>query len=113
VYGPAHETIPTPSTRLSERDNIRIEELGVQFDVLDIPGHTTGHIAYYGGKLLSCGDTLFACGRGRVFESTREQMWAASSKLAAPPVDTLVYCGHEYTLSNIRFALAADPKTQR
>lgn len=112
VYGPAHETIPTLSTRLSEGDNISIEALGAEFTVLDIPGHTAGHIAYYGGKLLFCGDTLFACGCGRLFEGTPEQMWTSLSKLAALPGDTQVYCGHEYTLANIRFARAADPNNE-
>ncbi len=69
-------------------------------------------IAYYGGKLLFCGDTLFACGCGRLFEGTPEQMWTSLSKLAALTGDTQVYCGHEYTLANIRFAKAADPNNE-
>jgi hydroxyacylglutathione hydrolase len=109
VYGPARENISTLTTRLQQGDRVRIDELNVEFDVLDIPGHTAGHIAYYGGKLLFCGDTLFACGCGRLFEGTAAQMWASLSKLAALPGDTAVYCGHEYTLSNLRFARAADP----
>jgi len=77
--------------------------------VIDVPGHTRAHIAYYGSKLLFCGDTLFACGCGRVFEGTPAQLYASLSKLAALPDDTLVYCGHEYTLANIRFARAVEP----
>jgi hydroxyacylglutathione hydrolase len=77
--------------------------------VMDVPGHTRGHIAYYGHGALFCGDTLFACGCGRLFEGTADQMWASLCKLAALPGDTLVYCAHEYTQSNIRFALAVEP----
>jgi hydroxyacylglutathione hydrolase len=109
VYGPAHEKISTLTTRLQQGDRVKIDELGSELEVLDIPGHTAGHIAYYGGKLLFCGDTLFACGCGRLFEGTAAQMWSSLSKLAALPGDTAVYCGHEYTLSNLRFAQAADP----
>jgi len=72
------------------------------FEVLDIPGHTRAHIAYYGSNMVFCGDTLFACGCGRVFEGTPQQLYASLEKLAALPDDTLVYCGHEYTLANIR-----------
>ena len=79
------------------------------FSVLDIPGHTRAHVAYYGLGSLFCGDTLFACGCGRVFEGTPAQMLASLSKLAALPDETRVYCGHEYTLANIRFARAVDP----
>jgi hydroxyacylglutathione hydrolase len=73
-----------------------------------VPGHTRGHIAYYGGGALFCGDTLFGCGCGRLFEGTAPQMWSSLSRLASLPGDTLVYCAHEYTLSNIRFALAVE-----
>jgi hydroxyacylglutathione hydrolase len=74
-----------------------------------VPGHTRAHIAYYGSKLLFCGDTLFACGCGRVFEGTPPQLYASLARLAALPEDTLVYCAHEYTMSNIRFARAVEP----
>jgi hydroxyacylglutathione hydrolase len=109
VWGPAAESIPTVSHSLREKDEVWIEPLELQLEVLDVPGHTAGHIAYYGGTLLFCGDTLFAAGCGRVFEGTPAQMWTSLSKLAALPPDTRVYCGHEYTLSNLRFARAADP----
>jgi hydroxyacylglutathione hydrolase len=74
-----------------------------------VPGHTAIHVAYYGGKSLFCGDTLFGCGCGRVFDGSCELLYASLQKLAQLPDDTLVYCGHEYTLDNIRFALSIDP----
>jgi hydroxyacylglutathione hydrolase len=80
--------------------------------VLDIPGHTAGHIAYYGANLLFCGDTLFACGCGRLFEGTAQQMYISLQKLAKLPDVTLVYCGHEYTLANIHFAKEVEPGNQ-
>ena len=109
VYGPRNESIPDLSYRLSEGDHVSVPSLGLEFDVLDIPGHTSGHIAYYGANLLFCGDTLFACGCGKLFEGTAQQMYASLQKLSSLPDATLVYCGHEYTLANIRFAKAADP----
>jgi hydroxyacylglutathione hydrolase len=80
--------------------------------VLGIPGHTAGHIAYYGPNLLFCGDTLFACGCGRLFEGTPQQMVQSLEKLSDLPNDTQVYCGHEYTLNNIRFARVVEPGNQ-
>jgi hydroxyacylglutathione hydrolase len=110
VYGPKNEPIATLTRAVGGGDKVEIPELGASFDVLDIPGHTRAHIAYYGGGALFCGDTLFACGCGRVFEGTPEQMHASLSKLAALPNETLVYCGHEYTLANIDFARAVEPE---
>lgn len=109
VYGPRNETIPTLTRRLGEGDKISLPEFSLEFRVLDIPGHTAGHIAYYGANLLFCGDTLFACGCGKLFEGTASQMVSSLTKLASLPDETLVFCGHEYTLANIRFAKAADP----
>ncbi|HSS45865.1 MAG TPA: hydroxyacylglutathione hydrolase [Burkholderiales bacterium] len=109
VYGPRHESISTLTHRLVEGDRVTVPQLGLEFTVLDIPGHTAGHIAYYGANLLFCGDTLFACGCGKLFEGTARQMYTSLQKLVALPDETLVYCGHEYTLANIRFAKAADP----
>lgn len=109
VFGPAGETIPAITHRLREGDRARIEALGLDFAVLDIPGHTAGHIAFVGGGMLFCGDTLFSVGCGRIFEGTPPQMLASLMKLAALPGPTRVYCGHEYTLANIRFAQAAEP----
>ena len=109
VFGPALEKIPGITRPLREGDNIEVPGVGLHLRVFDVPGHTAGHIAYYGDGVLFCGDTLFSCGCGRLFEGTAAQMHSSLSKLAALPGDTLVYCGHEYTLSNLRFARAADP----
>jgi hydroxyacylglutathione hydrolase len=107
VYGPASETIPARDVAL--KDNDRINVLGHDFEVIAVPGHTLGHIAYYHPGLLFCGDTLFAAGCGRLFEGTPRQMHDSLSRLAALPGDTQVYCTHEYTLSNLRFAAAVEP----
>ncbi len=112
VYGPASERIPKPYLPLVEGD--KLNALGVDFKVLDVPGHTAGHIAYYapdvdGKPLLFCGDTLFSGGCGRLFEGTPAQMLASLDKLATLPGSTVVCCTHEYTLSNLRFALAVEP----
>lgn len=109
VYGPAGETIGGVTERLREGDRVRIDALDTAFDVLETPGHTAGHIAYVGGGVLACGDTLFAGGCGRVFEGTPEQMHASLQKLAHLPEDTLGCCGHEYTVANLTFAEAAEP----
>ena len=110
VYGPKNEPIATLTRPVSEGDTVEIPQLGVTFEVLDIPGHTRAHIAYYGAGALFCGDTLFACGCGRIFEGSAEQMYASLEKLRALPDDTKVYCGHEYTLANIGFAKNVEPR---
>jgi hydroxyacylglutathione hydrolase len=109
VYGPAAESIPCIRTRLAGGDRIKL--FGHEFEVLEVPGHTSGHIAYYAPSLSAvfCGDTLFAGGCGRLFEGTPAQMTASLARLAALPADTRVYCAHEYTLANLRFALAVEP----
>jgi hydroxyacylglutathione hydrolase len=111
VLGPANEDIAGVDRRLRGGD--RVDVLGVRFEVLDVPGHTAGHIAYFAGDeappLLFCGDTLFGCGCGRLFEGTAAQMVASLDALAALPASTRVYCAHEYTLSNIRFGLSVEP----
>ncbi|HZE90210.1 MAG TPA: hydroxyacylglutathione hydrolase [Rhizobacter sp.] len=112
VFGPAHEDIPKPFTPLDGGDGIEL--LGGHFEVIDVPGHTAGHIAYFhrpanDTPLLFCGDTLFSGGCGRLFEGTPVQMHASLSRLAALPGDTRVCCGHEYTLSNLKFARAVEP----
>ena len=109
VYGPKGEPIATLTHPVAEGDTVTIPELGLTLSVLDIPGHTRAHVAYYGAGSLFCGDTLFACGCGRLFEGTPEQMMASLSKLAALPDATKVYCGHEYTLANIAFAQQVEP----
>jgi hydroxyacylglutathione hydrolase len=110
AYGPKNEPIATLTRPVAEGDQVRIPELDLELDVLDIPGHTRAHIAYYGAGSLFCGDTLFACGCGRLFEGTAEQMYASLQKLLALPDTTKVYCGHEYTLANIGFAKAVEPR---
>ena len=112
VYGPAHERIPEPFHPLQGGDTV--QALGQDFRVLDVPGHTAGHIAYFapdvdGAPLLFCGDTLFSGGCGRLFEGTPAQMLASLDALSALPGDTRVCCAHEYTLSNLRFARAVEP----
>ena len=112
VFGPAQESIPRRTRALAEGDRIDVPGIGLSLAILDIPGHTAGHIACYtsgSDPLLFCGDTLFAAGCGRLFEGTPAQMWSSLSKLAALPPATRVYCGHEYTLANLRFAAAVEP----
>ena len=109
VYGPAHEAIPGRTHALVEGDAIVLPGIGLALSTLDIPGHTAGHIALFGEGMVFCGDTLFAAGCGRLFEGTPEQMVASLAKLAALPDQTNVFCGHEYTVSNLRFALAVEP----
>ncbi|MBH3339084.1 hydroxyacylglutathione hydrolase [Pseudomonas mendocina] len=113
VAGPAAEKIPARDLDLS--DNDEIEVLGLRFQVMAVPGHTLGHIAYYQAQqnLLFCGDTLFAGGCGRLFEGTPQQMHQSLSRLATLPANTQVYCTHEYTLSNLRFAHAVEPDNTR
>ena len=112
VFGPAREDVPEPLQRLQQGDQVRA--LGLQWEVIDVPGHTAGHIAFYcadvgGEPVLFCGDTLFSGGCGRLFEGTPAQMLASLSKLSALPANTRVCCTHEYTLSNLRFARAVEP----
>jgi hydroxyacylglutathione hydrolase len=115
VYGPRHENIPCISHAVGEGDVVEITELGIQLKVFDIPGHTRGHVAYLisgiigNAGALFCGDTLFGCGCGRLFEGTAAQLHHSLQHLAQLPDDTQVYCAHEYTEANIRFALACEP----
>lgn len=109
TFGPAGENIAGLDTRLAEGDRIEVPGLGLALDVLDVPGHTAGHIAYVGPEVVFCGDTLFACGCGRLFEGTPAQMSASLAKLAALPGTTRAYFAHEYTMANIRFAQAVEP----
>jgi len=111
VFGPANENIPARDTALNDGEQITV--LGQRLEVIEVPGHTLGHIAYFHADeqapwLLS-GDTLFAAGCGRLFEGTAEQMFGSLQRLAALPAHTSVYCTHEYTLSNLRFAQAVEP----
>ena len=115
VYGPATEKITPQPIGLTEGQQVQV--LGLTLQVLDVPGHTAGHIAYYcadspEGPLLFCGDTLFSGGCGRLFEGTPAQMHASLQKLSALPDHTQVCCAHEYTLSNLKFALAVEPTNE-
>jgi len=109
VYGPAVEAQSVVSVPLNDGDTVTIPEIGAQYTVFDIPGHTLGHIAYFGHNQLYCGDTLFGAGCGRVFEGTNTQMLDSLQKLAALPDETEIYCGHEYTLDNLTFARLVEP----
>jgi hydroxyacylglutathione hydrolase len=113
VYGPAFEVIPEPVQRVGAGEQVSV--LGIDFSVMEVPGHTSGHIAYFhkgsdlhSTPLLFCGDTLFSGGCGRLFEGTPAQMLTSLTMLSQLPEDTLVCCAHEYTLSNLKFALAVD-----
>jgi len=99
--------IPEIDIAVSEASDLFLGSLKV--DILFVPGHTTGHIAYLIDDALFCGDALFGGGCGRLFEGTPEQMWNSLSKLASLPDETKVYCAHEYTLANLRFARTVDP----
>jgi hydroxyacylglutathione hydrolase len=112
VLGPSNEPMPEPLQRLNDGDTA--DALGLRFQVVHVPGHTLGHIAYYcadmdGAPLLFCGDTLFSGGCGRLFEGTPAQMHASLQRLMALPESTRVCCTHEYTLANLKFAQAVDP----
>ncbi len=119
VYGPRADQqsgrIPTITHGCQDGESITIDALACRFTVLDVPGHTSTHIAYYSPDLSSlfCGDTLFAGGCGRLFEGTPAQMLASLKKIAALPASTAIYCAHEYTLSNLRFARAVEPDNAR
>ena len=117
VYGPAHETIDGLDERLD--DGAVLELLGRRFEVLEVPGHTAGHIAYFSPlsaagaePLLFCGDTLFSGGCGRLFEGTPGQLYHSLMRLATLPGETRVCCAHEYTLSNLRFARTIEPANE-
>jgi hydroxyacylglutathione hydrolase len=112
TFGPAREVEADLGRRLAEGDRFTVPGIGIELETLDIPGHTAGHIALVGAGSVFCGDTLFACGCGRLFEGTPAQMVASLAKLARLPGGTRVYCGHEYTLANIRFAEVVEPTNE-
>jgi hydroxyacylglutathione hydrolase len=109
VYGPAREQMPCEVRTLEDGDRVRLEDLGLEFLVMTLPGHTLGHIAYHGHDALFCGDTLFSGGCGRLFEGSPSQMLGSLDRIASLPDSTHIYCAHEYTLSNLRFAAAVEP----
>jgi hydroxyacylglutathione hydrolase len=116
IYGPAHENIPKCDIKVKENDVINLLDIAINFTVLDLPGHTKGHIAFfsdsYSNPLLFCGDTLFSGGCGRLFEGTAQQMLTSLNKLTKLPDDTKVFCAHEYTQANLNFALTVEPTNE-
>ena len=115
VYGPAYENLPEPVVRVDASTQLQL--LGLTWRILDVPGHTAGHIAWYcepagEAPILFCGDTLFSGGCGRLFEGTPEQMYASLQKIAQLPINTRIACAHEYTLSNLKFAQTVEPSNQ-
>lgn len=113
VYGPKHESIPYMTHPLDQETGLEIPSLSKKFNTLNIPGHTSGHIAYYTEDELFCGDTLFAAGCGRIFEGTPVQMLSSLQKLLALPDPTEVYCAHEYTVANLAFANLVEPENSK
>jgi hydroxyacylglutathione hydrolase len=116
VWGPARETMPVAVSPVQGGTSVRIPGMeSLQIDVIDVPGHTAGHVAYVvhdpeeAAPILFCGDTLFSAGCGRLFEGTPAQMLDSLGRLAALPAQTRVCCAHEYTLANLRFAQAVEP----
>lgn len=109
VYGPAMDRIAACDVALGGGESITLPALALTLQVLAVPGHVREHIAYYGDSRLFCGDTLFLAGCGRVFTGTVEQLWLSLQSLARLPPQTQIYCTHEYTASNLRFARAVEP----
>jgi hydroxyacylglutathione hydrolase len=109
VIGPDDPRIPMRTLSVHDGERCDLPELGLGFEILAVPGHTMSHIAFWGHGALFCGDTLFSAGCGRMFEGTPVQMIASLEKLRALPSETNMYCGHEYTAANLRFALTVDP----
>ena len=110
VYGPQETANKGATVIVTEGDDLTIK--GQKYIIIEVPGHTLGHIAYYSKPYLFCGDTLFSAGCGRLFEGTPEQMYASIQQLAQLPDDTLICSAHEYTLSNLKFARSILPADQ-
>jgi hydroxyacylglutathione hydrolase len=109
VYAPKRGQYGFPHHAVKESDVVQLKSLNLDLTVMEIPGHTPDHIAYYGANTLFCGDTLFGGGCGRLFEEgMSEQMYHSLQRLAKLPENTAVYCGHEYTEKNLRFARSLD-----
>jgi hydroxyacylglutathione hydrolase len=112
VIGPNDGRIPRRTQTVGDGDVLDLPELGLGFDILHVPGHTLTHIAFHGHGALFCGDTLFSAGCGRMFEGTPPQMNASLGRLKALPAASRMFCGHEYTAANLRFALSVEPANQ-
>lgn len=113
VYGPENDGIRQLSHTMREGDQVTLEFAETTLQVIDVPGHTKGHIAFYNDDWLFCGDTLFSCGCGRLFEGSPEQMHQSLQKLAALNDQTQVYCAHEYTQANLSFAVVVEPDNKK
>jgi hydroxyacylglutathione hydrolase len=113
AYAPRQENYAFPHTPVSEGDTVELKSLQLRLDVMETPGHTLGHVVYYGANSLFCGDTLFSCGCGRLFEGSYEQLFASLQRLATLPLETRLYCTHEYSLHNTRFARLLDPENRQ
>jgi len=109
VYAPSHTLHRFPHVPVAEGTRLTLPSLDTAFTVLAVPGHTLEHVAYYGANCLFCGDTLFGAGCGRLFEGTPAQMFASLQRLANLPAETRVFCAHEYTEHNLRFARSLEP----
>jgi hydroxyacylglutathione hydrolase len=109
VYGRRHPNNPYITNELHEGDSLELEGLGARFDIIEIPGHVDDHIAFIAPGIAFCGDVLFGAGCGRNFEGTKAQLYHSLQRLAQLPDTTRIYCAHEYTTANLRFALACDP----
>ena len=109
VYGRRHPNNPHITHELREGEKLRLDPPGIAFDIIEIPGHLDDHIAYIAPDILFCGDVLFGAGCGRNFEGTPAQLHHSLQRLAQLPGSTRIYCAHEYTLANLRFALACEP----
>ncbi|MEJ2212606.1 MAG: hydroxyacylglutathione hydrolase [Gammaproteobacteria bacterium] len=109
VFGPGNEGIRQIEKVVTSDDRVKLPGLAIELHVLSVPGHTEGHIAYYGDGCLFCGDTLFLGGCGRVFTGTFEQLSLSLAKISQLPPETKIYCAHEYTLANLGFGLWVEP----
>jgi hydroxyacylglutathione hydrolase len=112
VYTPKTESVSGSTQAVAEGDTVVLDELDLTLNILDVPGHTSGAVAYYSDEMVFSGDTLFAAGCGRLFEGTPAQMHTSLSKFKALSDDTLIYCGHEYTVANLQFAATVEPDNQ-
>jgi len=111
VYGPRNEAINGVTLKVGDGESVDLQGIDAAFEVLDVPGHTEGHVAYLGDGVLFCGDTLFAAGCGRVFSGTHAQLYASLQKIASLSADIRLYCAHEYTLDNLGFAQWVEPES--
>jgi hydroxyacylglutathione hydrolase len=112
VFGPGNESIAQVTQVVTDNEKINLPGMNLVFQVLAVPGHTEGHVAYLGHGALFCGDTLFAAGCGRVFSGTFDQMSASLDRIRRLPAETKIYCAHEYTQANIGFGLWVEPANE-